>query len=92
MIPPAVVSISFSRNERKPIKLWLPVFVVWPIVFLFSVFLLFFLPLIVLVCISFGHAKTAVLLPFFIWNLICAVRGTIIDVDKANEKIRIRIW
>jgi hypothetical protein len=92
MIPPAVVSISIKRNRRKPMRLWLPVFIFWPLVFAFSVLMMLLLLVIALICLPFGYAKPVILAPFLIWGLICALRGIIVDVGGTDNEILIKVW
>jgi len=91
MIPPLWMTIRIAKPEGRNLKLWLPLFLIWPIILIFAIVLL---PIVILIAIFQlifkQHVKILLLLPLML-NVICKLKGLLVDVNNPNEKIYICI-
>jgi len=87
---PLILKIKIINENRRGIRLWLPIFLVW-IVLIFVMLLLFPLVLIAaVIAIPFGYARTIILLgPYFI-RILCSLRGLKVDVNSESEIVYIQ--
>lgn len=87
-IPPCLLHVRV-HNEEHNFGIWLPLFLAWLIV---AVLLLALLPLFILLLIiafPFGWGEFMLLLGPRLYNILCALRGLRVDVDKTDEKVEI---
>jgi hypothetical protein len=87
-IPPCLLHVRV-HNEEHNFGIWLPLFLAWLIV---AVLLLALLPLFILLLIiafPFGWSEFMLLLGPRLYNILCALRGLRVDVDKKDEKVEI---
>jgi hypothetical protein len=76
-------------GENRGVNLWLPLFIIFPIV---AVILLVLSPLMLLAAIilwPFGWGKTLVAIIPAVASCICAMRGLQVDVEDGREKVNI---
>ena len=81
-IPPSILIVRVSR-----FPLWLPLFLIWPLV---AALWIGFLPLLMTVAILTGRRRWLVPLLILgpsIYRVFAAFRGTTIDVHNGNQKI-----
>ncbi len=86
MIPPILMRIRIRR-----IGLWLPVFLVWPILL---VLWLLLLPFVLVWAVATGRLRRGwlmVLAPV-VYRVICAMRGFQVDVRDDQNTVQISIW
>lgn len=91
MIPPSIMRIRVREKGKHNISLWLPLFLLWPIIIVFTAILL---PFLIIAAIVFWNKYGKQILksiPVF-YSLICAMRGTLINVDSGAQKVYIGIW
>jgi len=87
-IPPCLMYLRIHSEEHH-FGLWLPLFLAWIIL---AALLIALLPifLIVLIVASFcGWGKFTLLLGPHIYTMLCALRGTKVDIDRTDEKVEI---
>ena len=86
--PPSLLRIRI-RNSRFRFNLWLPLFLIWPIVLLAMVILS---PL-VLLCAAllwpFSLGKPLILTGPIFFRLFCSMRGLEIAVEKSPDQVQI---
>lgn len=91
MIPPLWLIVKIERSSGRKFRLWLPILLIWP--FVYAVVILLF-PLVLLIAvyqlIVHRHMKILLVFPLF-HNLICKLKGTLIDVNSTTEKIYLNI-
>jgi len=94
--PPLVLRLRMTNAGKgghlPRLRLWLPLFLIWPLV---AAFLLLLSP-IFLVCLAVGFFFFEVTLnPFELlggcYGIVCGLRGTSIDVDSPVEGHHIQI-
>ena len=88
--PPMWMRLKFRSEDRK-FGLWLPLFLLIPLVLVVLIILspLLLIGFLVLCCMGWG--KLALYLPVAICRVFCAARGLRVDVDNPTEKVKILI-
>ena len=90
ILPPPLLRIRM-RNKNTRFSLWLPLFLIWPLILLAMVILT---PL-VLICAALlwpvGMGKSILLTGFFLFRLFCSIKGLEIVVEKSSEQVLISI-
>lgn len=69
--------------------LWLPLFLVYPVLLVLSLIVLPFLLLAALCMWPLGSARTPLLVLPYIWNLVFKTRGLTVDVSQPGRDILI---
>lgn len=85
-LPPSLMRLVIEQPGRK-IRLWLPLFLFWPIAFLVAVIGLPFLLVFALVQQRSGFWR----IPATVWELLLAVRGTCIHVQNKDQTVLLKI-
>jgi hypothetical protein len=91
MLPPALLRMQISGSHSSWPRLWLPLFVLWP---LFWVLFAFASACVVLALWLSAQTSVARALEMCTqaYALLCAVRGTHVDVVGARSRILIRVY
>jgi hypothetical protein len=87
-IPPCLLHVRVHNQEHN-FGIWLPLFLAWLIL---AILVLAFLPLfliLLLVALPFGWGEFMLLVGPRFYNILCALKGLKLDVDKTNEKVEI---
>ena len=88
ILPPYLLLIRI-RNENRGFKLWLPLFLVWP---LFILAALAISPLVFLLSLLLwpsGWGRTILLTGPWFFRVLCALRGLVIDVESGTSRVYI---
>lgn len=91
IFPPSTLRIKIIENHQKKVNLWLPLFILWPIVLLIMIpimimalpFLLvagLVIPLMVIRIIKLGPALI---------SIFCSMRGLKVDVQSKDSNVYI---
>jgi len=86
--PPLLLKISMPINSGT-MRLWLPLFLIYPFL---AVFALILLPLVLVAALllwPMGWSRTILLAGPYLYRLICALRGLEVDIQQKNKKILI---
>jgi hypothetical protein len=86
--PAMLLHLKFPTEDGY-CGLWLPFFLVYPILLVLSLIALPFLLLAILFTWPFGWARTPLLVLPYIWNLVFKTRGLTVDVSKPGRDILI---
>ena len=90
ILPPSLSRIRI-RNKNTRFSLWLPLFLIWPLILLAMVILS---PL-VLVCAvllwPLGLGKPILLTGPLLFRLFCSIKGLEVAVEKSSEQVLISI-
>ena len=81
--PPLIMRIRI-RNSNTKFGLWIPLFLIFPIV---AILLIALAPLAlpaVLIVLPFGYARTVLCAPA-LFSVFCAMRGLEVDVVNGNN-------
>jgi len=88
-IPPAVLDLRISSPERsRPIHLWLPLFLLWPLALVLGVLALVFTIIADVVLLALGqryHHYTILLARSF--GALCETRGMVIRVQDQKAAV-----
>ena len=87
-LPPAILRIRV-QNRRHRFGLWLPIFLLWPLVLAVVLVLLPFVLLGALILLPFGMGTMLLLFLPMLLRLLCALRGLELDVDNGADKVRL---
>lgn len=86
--PPSLLRIRI-RNNNIRFSLWLPLFLIWPLVLLAMVILS---PLIILCAVllwPLGLSRPLLLTGPVLFRLFCSMRGLEIAVEKSSDQVLI---
>jgi len=88
--PPYLMKVRVKNPDIK-INLWLPLFLIYP---LLAVILLVLLPFILVAAIILwlmGWGKTLFVIPFAIFSCINAMRGLEVQVEEGKEIVLVSV-
>ena len=87
-IPPCLMHVRI-HNEEHNFGLWLPLFLAWLIL---AALLLAILPIfliLLIVALPFGWGEFMLLLGPRFYNILCALRGLKVEIDRTSEKVEV---
>jgi hypothetical protein len=87
-IPPCLLHLRI-HNEEHNFGIWLPLFLAWLILAVLILALLPIFLILLIVALPFGWGEFMLLLGPRFYNILCALRGLKVDIDRANEKFEI---
>ena len=87
-VPPAILDLRVAPPDRRPVHVWLPLFLLWPIVLVLAV-----LALVVTICVDFVlillgqryHQFTMLLARSL--GALCETRGMVIRVNDKETAV-----
>jgi len=88
--PPMFIKLEFGKRDGK-FKLWFPLFILFPFLFVMLLLMAPFLLLAALVLWSFGWGKPFLLFIPVLLGLLWALRGLEIDINDKGQKVFISI-
>jgi hypothetical protein len=93
MLPAVGLTVRVVENGEKKVGLWLPLFLIWPVVYVVAMVVYPFLAIAV-VCLKVADKREAlkkaaiVLMAIpFIFRLPFVLRGLRVEVDEQNEQV-----
>lgn len=93
MMPPMMMKLAIYEKGQKRFNFWIPLIVFYLLLSPIFLFVLPFLLVANLVMWVGGAGKTPVSLLGWLYELWCATKGTIIEVDSRNkDRVFIRIF
>ena len=90
ILPPFLLRIRI-RNENTRFSLWLPLFLIWPLILLATVILS---PLVLICAVLLwpvGMGKSILSTGPLLFRLFCSIKGLEIVVEKSSEQVLISI-
>lgn len=84
MIPPLVMRLRVTPGSGRGFGLWLPLFVVWPLLLVLLVLLLPLLILADLIMALCRYPFSAIRAVWSLWAVLCSLHGLHVDVDGAR--------
>jgi hypothetical protein len=87
-LPPAILDLRIAPPDRRPIHVWLPLFLFWPLLLVLGVLSLVFTILADVVLLLLGqryHHYTALLVHLF--GLLGETRGMVIRVNDGKTAV-----
>ena len=88
MLPPMILDLKVAPADSHPIHLWLPLFLLWPLVLALGVLSLVFTILADVVLLLLGqryHHYTVLLVGAF--GALCETRGMVIRFNDAKTAV-----
>lgn len=83
--PPSILRIRVARRGRRRIGLWLPLFLLWPLLVALAALLG---PLLLVGAVLLRRRGRAIVRGLGrLFVIACAVRGLKVDVDQADGKV-----
>ena len=90
ILPPSLLRIRI-RNKNTKFSLWLPLFLIWPLILLAMAILS---PLVLICAVllwPIGLAKPVLLTGPSLFRLFCSIKGLEVSVEKSSEQVLISI-
>jgi hypothetical protein len=87
-LPPAILDLRVASPDRRPVHLWLPLFLLWPVFLVFGVLALVLTILADVVLLLLGqryHRYTILLVRLF--GTLCETRGMVIRVSDEKAAV-----
>jgi hypothetical protein len=81
--PPLIMRVRIRNNKTK-FGLWIPLFLIFPIVAILMIALAPLALLAALIVLPFGYARTVLCAPA-IFSVFCAMRGLEVDIVNGNK-------
>ena len=88
--PPTLMHLRFHNDNRK-FGLWVPLFLLIPLVLVVLIILSPLILIAVLVLWPSGWGKLALCVLKAAWGLFCSMRGLEVDVQNRNELVYISV-
>jgi len=86
--PPSVLRIRVMETRGKGIRLWLPIFLLWPLIGLMCLFA----PIVMAVCPGMRRRADVKAVPtsgLLLLILFCRLRGFRVDVRSGSDQVHI---
>jgi hypothetical protein len=87
-IPPCLMHVRI-HNEEHNFGLWLPLFLAWLILAALLLAILPILLILLIVALPFGWGEFMLLLGPRFYNILCALRGLKVEIDRTSEKVEV---
>ncbi len=84
--PPLIIRLSIPLRNGA-LRLWLPLFLIYPFL---AVFALVLLPLVIIAALllwPMGWSRTIILVGPYLFRVICALRGLEINIQQRNKQV-----
>lgn len=91
--PPAILHLVVARPDGRPLRLWLPLFVLWPLALALGVLVLPIAIVADVVLLLLGRRPyhfTPLLVR--VSALLVETRGTVIRIDGANQAFNLTLY
>jgi hypothetical protein len=82
--PPLIMRLRILNN-KKSIRLWLPIFLLYPFLLVLALVVEILVLVAFLLLWPFGWGKTLILFMPYLFRVICALRELEVDVQKRQE-------
>ncbi len=86
--PPMLMRVKIINRERR-INLWLPLFLVWIILFIIAIALSPLVCLLVILLWPWGWGEMLILLGPAVYRILCALKDLSVDIRRPDEMILI---
>lgn len=89
MIPPFLIRIKIQEEGKSDFGLWVPFFLLWPLILPLLLLVYLFLLLVSLFRLRPGRGILSVTA---LWALFCALRGLSVDVSGPRSSVKLFVW
>ena len=87
IFPPMWFRIKIRQTGGHNFGLWLPLFLIWPIVLVLAILLFPFVLIVSIFQLLAGRRKLLILIFPRFCSVICALRGMKVDVQSPDETV-----
>ncbi len=91
MWPPSIIRLRIVDNGRKKIRLWLPLFLIWPLVLVLATGLLPIVLLVTLIGWGPGKVKAVVQAGAALCSAVCYLRGLTVEVRGEGDEVLVSV-
>ncbi|MGD8238121.1 MAG: hypothetical protein PVH68_06180 [Armatimonadota bacterium] len=91
MWPPSILWLRVVDDGQRKIRLWLPLFLFWPILLLLAIALLPMVLLVALICRGLRGAGRALLGAWYLYATVCSLRGLTIEVSGEGDEVLVSV-
>ena len=91
-LPPLILDLRVARSHRRPIHLWLPLFLLWPLAFVLGALALLVALVTDAALLAAGrryHHYTVLLVRSF--EALTEARGTVIRIDNERAAVHVTV-
>lgn len=90
--PPAIMDLRVASPDRRPIHLWLPLFLLWPLALVIGALALVFTILADVVLLLLGQRYHHYTLLFVrSTGALCALHGMVVRVNDGNATVEMTV-
>ena len=89
---PSIIHLHIIEKSKRRIRLWIPVFLLWPLMIVIIVGLAPVMLIAAVVTWQKGYSKMLLLLGPLIFITFCRLRGLKVYVKGKDEQVQIAIW
>jgi len=91
-LPPALLHLEVARPSRRPVRLWLPLFLLWPVALVLCALALVVGAVadVALFLLRRSYHHYTILL-VRVFALVCATRGLVIRIDNPKETVNLTV-
>lgn len=89
MLPPTIMRLRIKEQGKTGIRLWLPVFMLWPLGLIFLALLFPFLVLLLLIRPFVPEVARVFLAIRLIYEVLCALRGLSVEVQGEGQVVMV---
>jgi len=86
MCPPSILRVRI-QNRRRRFGLWLPLFLIWPVIMVLGLVLLPLLLICAVFLWPFGWGRLLLFGGPVIFSLLCALRGLKVEVNQSSGQV-----
>jgi hypothetical protein len=91
-VPPLIVDLRVAQAGRRPFRLWLPLFLLWPLVAVLGALALAVAALMDAAAVATGgRSRHATALVLGVFGALAAARGTELDIDNDRTAVHLTV-
>jgi hypothetical protein len=90
--PPAVVDVHVAETGGRKLHLWLPVFVLWPLLLLLGGLAIAASALVDAVLVVMGRPRRFTTFVLGCLDAVGETRGTQVSVDNKSRTVDVTVW
>ena len=92
ILPPSILRLRVVEGGRKRVDLWLPLFLIWPVLAAAWVALLPVSAVVAVVHWKEGWGRRLLLGGPLLFYVFCRLRGLRVEVEEPETDVRIYLW
>ena len=89
--PPLVLDLRGTRADGRPFHVWLPLFLLWPVAVVLGALAIAVAAVADAVSAVSGRQLHATRLVLGVFGMLCAARGTELDIDREKTTVHLTV-